>query len=234
MALDLFFVAKKLDYAQARDPQFAPNAAQLRARRKLLDAIAARYGARIGHDTTDGLLVDFPRGELVAHPGYFHWSLHGVDDTAPISEIVDWFAEQGLVCEDPQGAGFGNRERKKAKTQENLNDFDVLAGARLHAIELSEPPLHGLLLSWMLADGRLAELAFIHHVRCDVPTNVTALIADTLASVAVEPGSTQTIGGQSVVMDENYRFVFTRAGEIVVHGGVAHGFVAKPAPASRW
>lgn len=235
MALDLFFVPAKLEYADARDPEFLPNAAQRRARRKVLDAIAAHFdGAQIGEAASEGLVVGFPLGELVAHPGYFHWSLHGAADAAPVAAVVEWFREQGLVCEDPQNAGFGNRERKKGKVQESLNDFDVLAGARLHAIELSEPPLHGLLLSWILADGRLAELAFIHHLRCDVPANVTALIPDRLAAVSVEPGRVQEIGGQRRTMDENYRFTFESGGEVVVQGGVAKSFVAKPAPPSKW
>lgn len=235
MALDLFFVPKKLDYADARDPEFQPNAAQRRARRKLLDAIAAYYdGAKIGDDATEGLIVGFPRGELIAHPGYFHWSLHGDADTAPIAAVVDWFHEQGLACEDPQDAGFGNRAQKKGKMQESLNDFDMLVGARLYAIELSEPPLRGLLLYWIVADQRLAELAFINHARCDVPANITALIHDRLAAVTVEPGSFWEIGGQQVPMDENYRFTFEKSGEIVVLGGVVKRFVAKPAPPSKW
>ena len=235
MALDLFFVPVKLDYADARDPEFAPNATQRRARRKLLDAIAAPHdGARIGDDATEGLVVGFPLGELVAHPGYFHWSLHGVTDTSPVAAVVEWFREQGLVCEDPQNAGFANREQKKTKVQEHLRDFDALVGARLLAIELSEPPLHGVLLSWIVADGRLAELAFIHHTRCEVPANVTALIHDRIAAVTVEPGNFRDFGGKRMAMDENYRFVFEKTGEIAVTGGIVKHFVARPAPPSKW
>ncbi len=84
MALDLFFVPKKLHpvVAQARD--FKASAAQLRERRKLLEAIGERFaGAAIDAAATDGPVAGFPLGELVAHPGHLHWSLRGSIENGP-------------------------------------------------------------------------------------------------------------------------------------------------------
>lgn len=233
MALDLFFVARKQDFAEARKPGFFASDAQVRARRKLLKAIAARFdGAAIGGKATDGSVANFPRGELTACPGYLHWSLHDVESREPIDAIVDWFYEQDLICEDPQDAGFGNRERIRGK--ENLGDWNALIGARLVAIELSDPSVTGLILTWHLADGRDAQLSFIHHESCAVPTDFTALIRDTVADVVFEPTDFRTIGGKEVALSDNLRFVFASGVEIRCLGTVTHQFFAYPAPKPKW
>lgn len=233
MSLDLFFVARKQDFAEARAAGFFASDAQVRARRKLLKAIAAQFdGAAIGGKATDGAITNFPHGELTAYPGYFHWSLHGVDAREPIEAVVDWFYEQDLICEDPQDAGFGNRERLRGK--ENLDDFDALIGARLIAIELSDPGVTGLILTWHLADGRHAQLSFIHHKSCVVPSDMTALIRDTVAEVVYEPTEFQTIGGKQVALSDDLRFVFASGAEIRCLGTVTQQFFAYPAAKPKW
>ncbi|HVH34472.1 MAG TPA: hypothetical protein VM847_10220 [Tahibacter sp.] len=233
MALDLFFVLRKQDFAEARRTNFEASDAQLRARRKLLKAIGARFdGAAIAGKATDGVIDGFPSGALAAHPGYLHWSLHDAGDAAAIEVIVGWFHEQGLVCEDPQNAGFGNREH--AGGCENLQDWNALVGARFVSIELSDPCVTGLILTWALADGREAQLWFIHHQRCEVPGDLTSLIRDRLADVAVTPGQVQEIGGNAVALDDDFRFVFASGAEIRCSGAVAHRFFAGPAPKPKW
>jgi hypothetical protein len=233
MALDLFFVSRKQDFADARAAGFFASDAQVRARRTLLKAIAGKFpGAAIDGKATDGPVAGFPRGELVAYPGYLHWSLHGADEREPISAIVDWFHDQGLVCEDPQGVGFGNRERVQGR--QNLDDWDVLVGARLVSIEISEPGVTGLILTWMLADGREAQLCFIHHVACDVPANLTTLIRDTVAQIVFEPTGFHEIGGRQQALSDNLRFVFASGAQIRCLGTVTRHFFAQPAGRSKW
>lgn len=233
MSLDLFFVARKQDFAEARAPGFFASDAQVRSRRKLLRSIAAQFGgATIAGKATDGVIAKFPRGELTAYPGYLHWSLHGVDAHEPIEAVVDWFYEQDLICEDPQDAGFGNRTRIRGK--ENLDDFDILVGARLIAIELSDPSVSGLILTWHLADGRDAQLIFIHHKSCTVPADLTALIRDTVAAVVCEPADFWTIGGNQVALNDNLRFVFASGAEIRCLGTVTKQFFAYPAGKPKW
>jgi len=223
MALDLFFVARKLDFSAAQAPGFEASDAQLRARRKLLKAIAERFGgAAIGGKASDGAIAGFPLGELHAYPGYLHWSLHDASAREPIEAVVDWFHEQGLVCEDPQNLGFGNRQ--DAAARENLADWDALVGARLVSIELSIPGITGLLLTWMLSDGREAKLRLIHHERCEVPPNLTALIRDRIARV----------GFTSSQASDDFRFVFESGAEIRCVGAVPTQFFAQVAPKSGW
>jgi len=223
MALDLFFVAKALDLAAAQDPGFKASNAQLRARRKLLKAIAERFDdAAIVGETTDGFIAGFPLGELRAHPGHLHWSLHNASEREPIETIVNWFRDQGLFCEDPQNLGFDNRGSTRDK--ENLSDWNALVGARLVSIELSSPGITGLLLTWALVDGREAKLRFIHHERCEVPVNLTALIRDSVALVDFQPSE----------MSDEFRFVFASGAEIRCMGAVATQFFAQTAPKSGW
>lgn len=233
MSLDLFFVARKQDFAEVRAAGFFASDAQLRARRKLLKAIAAQFdGAAIVGKATDGTVAGFPLGELTAYPGYLHWSLHGVDAREPIAAAVDWFYEQDLICEDPQDAGFGNRERLRGR--QNLDDWNALVGARLVAIELSDPGVTGLILTWHLADGRAAQLVLIHHTACAVPADLTALIRDSVAEVVCEPTNFTTIGGQQVALGDDLRFVFASGAEIRCLGTVPKEFFAYPAGKPKW
>jgi len=233
MSLDLFFVAKKVDFADARAAGFFASDAQLRARRKLLKAIAEHFdGAAIGGKVTDGTIAGFPRGEMTAYPGHLHWSLHGVQTREPIEAIVNWFYEQDMICEDPQDAGFGNRESVRGK--EHLRDWDALVGARLVSIELSDPGVTGLILTWRLADGRDAQLIFINHKRCEVPTDLTALIRDRVIAVVREPTDFFEVGGKRVALSDDMRFLFASGAEICCLGTVTKQFFAQPAGKSKW
>ncbi|WP_257386500.1 hypothetical protein [Tahibacter caeni] len=225
MALDLFFVPRKQDFAEARADGFEASDAQLRARHKLLKALAARFdGASIAGKADVGTVEGFLAGTLVARPGYLQWSLHGAGagDVDAINTVVDWFHEQGLVCEDPQDAGFSNRNRGGGR--ENLGDWNALVGARLAGIELSDPGISGLNLNWALGDGRHAQLCFVHHRSCEVPPDLTALIRDTIAEVVFTPGP----------LDDDFRFVFAGGAEIRCAGAVVKSFFAEPAPKSKW
>lgn len=223
MGMDLFFVDRKLDLEAAQAPGFKLSAAQSRRRAKLLQAIAGKFeGAAIGDGALVGPVAGFAWGELIAHPGYLHWAVHGVPEDGLIPGVVDWFLAQGMVCEDPQNLGFSNRDRTAGK--ENLSDWSALIGAGLVSIELSYPGITGILLVWRLADGREARLRCIHHERCEVPPNLTSLIRDTVVSVDFEPGRTA----------DNFRFVFSGGGEIRCIGAVPTQYFAQPAPRSGW
>lgn len=88
------------------------------------------------------------------------------------------------------------------------------------SIELSVPGISGLLLTWVLPDGREAQLRFIHHVRCEVPPNLTALIKDVVARIDF----------QSRELSDDFRFVFASGAEIHCEGAVPTQFFAQPAP----
>ncbi len=170
MSLDLFFVPRKLTLDQARSADFDPTPAMLRSRRKLLEELLDAYpGSRIEGDPMQGRISDFSHGEIALAPGYLFWSLHGVTDEAPIHEIVTWFHAQGMVCEDPQDAGFGNRDLKRGEARVKLNSFDDLIGARLSGIRLLREWGSGILTEWTLADGHYALIQFVRFETCRLP-----------------------------------------------------------------
>lgn len=110
MALDLFFVAPTPAFDALSRPDFRPGRGEAAARRKLVtELLAVHAGASLRGDALNGA-IDGLNGEFSLRPGAIHWCLHHVDDVAPVRAMVDWFFARGLVCEDPQGAGFGNRE----------------------------------------------------------------------------------------------------------------------------
>lgn len=170
MSLDLFFVAKKPDFATLRAADFAPTPALLRARRKLIDAICAHWpGTTLVGDPSRGHLAGFPVGELTLAPGYLSWSLHGVEDEAPIHAIVNWFLAQQMVCEDPQDAGFGNRDLKRGQQRDTLESFDELVGAQFVGVRLLRDWVSGLATEWILADGSVASVQFAHFRASTLP-----------------------------------------------------------------
>lgn len=193
MALDLFFVAKKPDYAQLRADDFAPPPAMLRARRKLLaELIEAFPGTRLEGSDTHGHLVGFPRGELHVMPGYLGWSLHGVTDTEPLHEIVNWFHKRGLVCEDPQDAGFGNRDLKRGVERSTLSSFEELVGAAFVGVRLMREWNHGIGFDWELADGSQAAVQFVHFQGCRLP-DLQPLVMQRVIGVHFETGHFDTL-----------------------------------------
>ena len=168
MALDLFFAARKPAFVELRAADFSPTPTMLRARRKLIKALESHYSpCRLEGGEISGTMIDFPRGELSLFPGYLHWSLHGVEDEAPIRKIVDWFLEQNFVCIDPQGAGFDNRVNKAASRR--LLSFEELVGAMLLGVRLDRNYGFGLGLDWQLADGSIANIEIITFKRCLLP-----------------------------------------------------------------
>jgi len=99
MAFDLMFTHKKLAYSEARSPDFQPDSKELKARNKLLKALAAEFElpAQAALSTAPpehagaGCLEGFPIGELHVNAGYLHGILHADVATHDIQKIVDWF-----------------------------------------------------------------------------------------------------------------------------------------------
>jgi hypothetical protein len=170
MSLDLFFVPRKPEFATLRAPDFKPTPYLLRARTKLIGEITEHWpGTTLHGSTVDGRIAGFPRGELSLAPGYVAWSLHGVEDAAPIHDIVNWFFERGYVCEDPQDSGFANRELKRGQARTTLESFDELVGAQFVGVRLLREWVRGLATDWILADGSTALVQFVTFRACAVP-----------------------------------------------------------------
>jgi hypothetical protein len=170
MSLDLFFVTRKPAFSELRDADFTPTPAMLRARRKLFKELVEAFpGTRLEGDETRGHFVDFPRGELSVLPGHLSWCGHGVTDEAPIHEMVAWFRDHGLICEDPQDAGFGNRDLKRGEERTSLESFEELVGAALVGVRFMREWGNGLGFDWELADGSRAAVQFVHFQSCHLP-----------------------------------------------------------------
>lgn len=70
----------------------------------------------------------------------------------------------GLVCEDVQDSGFGNRH---AGQVEVLDSIDALIGSHLQAVRFDRDAATALILDWTLPDGRTAQrLAHMGRVEC--------------------------------------------------------------------
>ena len=242
MAFDLMFTHKKLAYSEARAPDFQPDSKELKARNTLLKALTAEFQLHSQEALSNALPEDagkacrlegFPIGELHVYAGYLNWSLHGNVAKQDIQKIVDWFYSKDWLCTDPQNAGFDNSEPAKDSIRpENLDDTDILIGANLRAIELSDPELQGIIFRWTLADGREADLTFIHHASCSVPTNITALIKDKLVAVEITQLPLQIAGVW--LTDDDYEFKFASGAVIRCEKAIMHRFTARPAPRSKW
>lgn len=193
MALDLSFVPRKLTLADATSPDLVVTPAMRRARRKLVDdLLAAHPGTRLEGDPTQGHLADFPRGELSFRPGYVDWALHGVEDAAPIHAIVNWFHERGLVCEDPQDAGFANRDLKRGEQRSTLTSFEDLVGAEFIGVRLLREWVSGIATEWTLADGSHALVQFVRFESCRLP-DLGPLLTKKVIGVHFESGPFDTL-----------------------------------------
>lgn len=187
MSLDLFFVPRKPAFEQLREPGFSPTPGMIRARRKLVgDLISAFPGTRLQGSESSGSLADFPRGELSLHPGYVSWSLHGVADEAPVREVVSWFLQHGHVCEDPQDAGFANRDLRRGSVRSAIESFEELVGAQFVGLRLQREWGFGIGLDWLLADGCPASIDFFFG-RCLMP-DIAELVEQRVSAVHLEPG----------------------------------------------
>jgi len=242
MAFDLMFTHKNLAYSEARDPDFRPDSKELKARSKILKELATEFHLPAQDALSNALpenagkvlfLEGFPLGELYAHSGYLHWSLHGNVSQQDRQKIVDWFYSKSWLCTDPQNAGFDNHEPSKVSSKPtSLDNTDILIGANLRAIELSDPGLQGIIFQWTLADGREAELMFIHHDSCSVPTDITSLIKDKIVAVDITEFPRQIAGVW--LIDDDYEFKFASGAVIRCEKAIMHRFTARPAPASKW
>jgi len=188
MALDLFFVPRKPSFEQMRAPDFAPTPAMARTRCKLVaDLIADFPGTRLDGSEAHGHLLDFPLGDLSLMPGYVSWSLHGVTDEAPVHEVVSWFLAHGHVCEDPQDAGFANRDLKRGNERSTLESFDELEGALFVGLRLQREWGYGVGLDWLLADGSSASVDFVVFRHCRLP-DLAAMVEQRVIGVHLEQG----------------------------------------------
>ncbi len=170
MALDLFFLPRKLTLDVVRSTDFMATPAMARSRNTLIEALlAAHPGSRVEGDPLQGRIADFSHGEMTLTPGYLSWSLHGVTDEAPIREIVDWFHARDMVCEDPQDAGFGNRDLERGARRTTLSSFDDLIGGHLLGIRLLREWGSGILTEWTLALGGHAQIQFVRFESCRLP-----------------------------------------------------------------
>ena len=186
MALDLFFVPSKPGFSELGSADFKPTPSMLKARRKVVDALLEAFpGTQLQGEVTEGYIDGFPRGELTLQPGRIHWSLHHVDDVAPIHEVVDWFLAHGLVCEDMQDAGFGNRESRTVENDEPLESLDALVGAQLLGFRFDRNWSTAIMFEWTLADGRLVRMRFHHLGTCRLP-DLTPLVAATVVEAHLE------------------------------------------------
>ena len=180
MALDLFFVSRKPGYSELASPEFKPTTSMLKARKSVVSALLEAFpGTTLRGEPTDGYIDGFPRGELTLQRGRIHWSLHHVDDVAPIHEVVDWFLARGQICEDMQDAGFGNRESRTVKNDEPLESFDALVGAQLLGFRFDRNWSTAIIFEWTLADDRLVCMRFHHLGTCRLP-DLTPLVKATV------------------------------------------------------
>lgn len=188
MALDLFFHPRKSDFESLRTPDFAPTPAQQRARRKLIDALLARYpGCSLGGDALRGSLQGFPHGELSWFPGYLHLSVHGNPNLQVLRAVVDGLETDGLVCIDPQDAGFATGSPRRMQT------FEELIGSRFVGVRLLRDWNTGLAIdcAWDDDDGRTAVIEFYHVSACAMPDPMT-LVRAHIAAVDYRAGAAGT------------------------------------------
>jgi len=177
MSLDLFFVPRTPAFDTLNDPDFAPSKAQQKARHKLVSELLADFsGTELSGEVIAGSIEGMP-GSMELRPGSIFWSLHGVDSDADIEMVhgvVDWFKAHGLICEDMQDAGFGNR---RPQLEQALDSLDALMGAQLQSLQFDRNWATALILEWNLADGRIATQRLAHMGRCQLPELATLVEA---------------------------------------------------------
>lgn len=206
MALDLFFVPRKPGFSELGSADFKPTPSMLKARKKVVSALLEAFpGTQLQGEAVEGYIDGFPLGELTLQRGRIHWSLHHVDDVAPIQEVVDWFLAHGLVCEDMQDAGFGNRESRTVEDDELLESFDVLVGAQLLGFRFDRNWSTAIMFEWILADGRLVRMRFHHLGTCRLP-DLSPLVEATVVEVHVE----------SSRLNDNVAVRFSDGGELTM------------------
>lgn len=218
MSFDLFFHPRKTRFETVRAADFAPTPAQQRARRKQIDALLSRYPqCKLEGDSARGYIADFPVGELHVFPGYLHLSMHGTPDLNQLQSIVDHFASDGWLCEDPQNAGFAGGSATR------MQSFDQLIGSRFTGLQLLREWSSGIALelSWDgdEDDGRTARIEFVHAGGCTLPDPLTLLKAR-VARVDFGEGATAF---------DDFELGFDNGALLQIHGCVFHkGMLSAP------
>lgn len=101
-------------------------------------------------------------------------------------EIVSWFLQHGHVCEDPQDAGFANRDLKRGSVRATIESYEELVGAQFVGLRLQREWGFGLGLDWLLADGSPATIDLFFS-RCQLP-DLGELVEQRVSGVHLEPG----------------------------------------------
>lgn len=211
MALDLFFVTRKPGFSELRSPDFVPTPTMAKARNKLVAALLNTHpGTSLQGDSQNGYISAFPRGELSLLRGCIHWSLHHVEDPTPIHQVVDWFLAHGLVCEDPQDAGFGNRDPTPVSDVVPMHSFDALVGAGLLGFRFDRNWGTAVCFDWTLSDGRQALMRFHHLGNCRLPELTPLVDAKVVEAVLATAGMKETLtvrfssGHELIIADAVY------------------------------
>lgn len=218
MSLDLFFHPRKTDFDSVRAADYSLTPTQLRARRKQIDALLARYPqSRLVGDCTQGHIADFPVGELQIFPGYLHLSFHGgAEGLDRVRAVVDGLAKDGWLCEDPQDAGFATGSPAR------MQSFDELLGARFTGLSLMREWLCGIALdlSWDgdEDDGRTARVEFVRASSCTLPDPLSLLKAR-VVKVDYGEGATEF---------DDLRLDFDSGAVLQIHGCILHKGVISP------
>jgi hypothetical protein len=222
MSLDLFFHARKTDFDTVRAADYTLSAAQLRARRKQIDALLARYPqSRLVGDCTQGYIADFPVGELQIFPGYLHLSFHGkADGLDRLRVVVDGLSDDGWLCVDPQDAGFATGSPTR------MQSFDELLGSQFTGLSLLREWVCGIALdlSWDDGDGRTARIEFVRASGCSLPDPVTLLKARVI-KVDYGEGATEF---------EDLKLEFDTGAVLQIHGCLFNkGIISPPRRRAR-
>lgn len=198
MALDLFLVPYK--------PKSRAKGALRKSRETLLEALQKAYsGTVLVGDAMAGYVADFPLGELHIRPDELHWTLHGVDDPAPVHALADWFFTQGFACRDPQGAGFDRPLKAAPAVRGQLED---LIGGQWLGFRFDRNYATALDFDFLLADDRVAVLRLLYFASGRVP-DLQPLIEATVIGVAFKPdGAYKTL---TVRFDSGHDLVFVDA-----------------------
>ncbi len=214
MSLDLFFVPRKPTFEERRCAAFAPTPATTRFRRKVLTEFPAAYpGASLEGDINNGRIANFS-GDMDLHPGYIFWSQHGVTDVEPVHAVVKWFHAHGFVCEDPQDAGFGNRDLKSGEERVTLHHWEELIGSAFIGIRLLPEWSAGIAMEWTLADGSHAVVQFVRFELCQLPDLGLLLTRKVIST------SFQTCDPVTLLGFDTLRVLFEGDLELLLEGGV--------------
>jgi hypothetical protein len=172
MAFDLFFLPKKMAFAETQSADFFLDARERRAQARILRLIEKQFldCKFVGQIPQSGYMQSFPMGQLDVHRGYLFWSLHASYDLDKIKSIVDWFFAQGWACIDPQGGGFSNQNVKMRMTP--FQGPALFKGATILRAEFE---YQTLVLHGTTEDGRVIEFTCMGVCQEPSPDALTAI-----------------------------------------------------------